>query len=120
MVRELIVESPQSGDCLEALVYSYIYLKVQFPTVSKFFIEVGTLYHPLRPLHMQWINTGQIPCFEDGAHRRPNRHAEISRLIFCELERISCRKDASPQVWHDFVQQICCEISICSLLVASS
>lgn len=47
---------------------------------------------------MQWINTGQIPCFEDGGHHRPNRHAEISRVIFRELERISCRKDTSPQV----------------------
>ncbi|OWM70950.1 hypothetical protein CDL15_Pgr013131 [Punica granatum] len=45
----------------------------------------------------KWINTGQIPCFEDGGHRRPNRHAEISRLIFRELERIACRKDASPK-----------------------
>ncbi|CAN1346657.1 Phosphoglucan, water dikinase, chloroplastic [Linum perenne] len=44
-----------------------------------------------------WINTGQIPCFEDGGHHRPNRHAEISRLIFRELERISSRKDTSPQ-----------------------
>ncbi|KAK4772818.1 hypothetical protein SAY86_014593 [Trapa natans] len=71
IVRELIVESSQSGDRLEALVYSSIYLK--------------------------WINTGQIPCFEDGGHRRPNRHAEISRLIFRELERISCKKDALPE-----------------------
>lgn len=71
VVRELIVENLQSDERLEALIYSAIYLK--------------------------WINTGQIPCFEDGGHHRPNRHAEISRLIFRELERISCRKDASPQ-----------------------
>ncbi|CAI0469612.1 unnamed protein product [Linum tenue] len=44
-----------------------------------------------------WINTGQIPCFEGGGHHRPNRHAEISRLIFRELEKISSRKDTSPQ-----------------------
>ncbi|KAL2928069.1 Phosphoglucan water dikinase chloroplastic [Bienertia sinuspersici] len=45
----------------------------------------------------KWINTGQIPCFEDGGHHRPNRHAEISRLIFRELERLFCRKDTTPQ-----------------------
>ncbi|GLU18569.1 hypothetical protein SLE2022_348620 [Rubroshorea leprosula] len=71
VVRELLVGCLQSKDRLEALVYSAIYLK--------------------------WINTGQIPCFEDGGHHRPNRHAEISRHIFRELERISCRKDTSPQ-----------------------
>ncbi|XP_038701840.1 phosphoglucan, water dikinase, chloroplastic isoform X2 [Tripterygium wilfordii] len=71
VVRELLVGSPQSEDRLEALIYSAIYLK--------------------------WINTGQIPCFEDGGHHRPNRHAEISRLIFRELERISSSKDTSPQ-----------------------
>ncbi|KAK3204499.1 hypothetical protein Dsin_018545 [Dipteronia sinensis] len=71
VVRELIVENMQSGDRLEALIYSSIYLK--------------------------WINIGQIPCFEDGGHHRPNRHAEISRLIFRELEKISCRKETSYQ-----------------------
>ncbi|GAV57540.1 CBM_20 domain-containing protein/PPDK_N domain-containing protein [Cephalotus follicularis] len=71
LVRELIVGRMRSVDRLEALIYSSIYLK--------------------------WVNTGQIPCFEDGGHHRPNRHAEISRLIFRELERISCRKDASSQ-----------------------
>ncbi|KAK1593005.1 hypothetical protein Q3G72_034339 [Acer saccharum] len=71
VVRELIVENMQSGDRLEALIYSSIYLK--------------------------WINIGQIPCFEGGGHHRPNRHAEISRLIFRELEKISCRKETSSQ-----------------------
>ncbi|CAN1346660.1 Phosphoglucan, water dikinase, chloroplastic, partial [Linum perenne] len=71
VVRELIAGSLDSRDRMDALVYSSIYLK--------------------------WINTGQIPCFEDGGHHRPNRHAEISRLIFRELERISSRKDTSPQ-----------------------
>ncbi|KAG4126054.1 hypothetical protein ERO13_D10G133800v2 [Gossypium hirsutum] len=71
VVRELLVGSLQSEERLEALICSAIYLK--------------------------WINTGQIPCFEDGGHHRPNRHAEISRLIFRELERISSRKDSSPQ-----------------------
>uniref|UniRef100_A0A2P2L2M0 Phosphoglucan water dikinaseic n=1 Tax=Rhizophora mucronata TaxID=61149 RepID=A0A2P2L2M0_RHIMU len=45
----------------------------------------------------KWIYTGQIPCFEDGGHHRPSRHAEISRLIFQELERLFSRKNASPQ-----------------------
>ena len=52
---------------------------------------------------MQWINTGQVPCFEDGGHHRPNRHAEISRLIFQELEQVSSSRDTSPQVtYHSF------------------
>ncbi|CAI0453123.1 unnamed protein product [Linum tenue] len=71
VVRELIVGSLESGDRMDALIYSAIYLK--------------------------WINTGQIPCLEDGGHHRPNHHAEISRQIFRELERISSRKDTSPQ-----------------------
>ncbi|GAA0164916.1 kinase [Lithospermum erythrorhizon] len=71
VVRELVVENVDSERCLEALAYAAIYLK--------------------------WINTGQIACFEDGGHHRPNRHAEISRLIFRELERISYRKNVSPQ-----------------------
>ncbi|XP_062108119.1 phosphoglucan, water dikinase, chloroplastic [Humulus lupulus] len=71
IVRDLLLENSQSEERLDALIYAAIYLK--------------------------WINTGQIPCFEDGGHHRPNRHAEISRLIFRELERISSRKDTSLQ-----------------------
>ncbi|TKY50532.1 Phosphoglucan, water dikinase [Spatholobus suberectus] len=71
IVRDIIAGSLQGEDRLEALLYSAIYLK--------------------------WINTGQISCFEDGGHHRPNRHAEISRLIFRELERHTSRKDISPQ-----------------------
>ncbi|MBA0858049.1 hypothetical protein Goshw_020771 [Gossypium schwendimanii] len=71
VVRELIHESLEIGELLEALICSAVYLK--------------------------WVNTGQIPCFEDGGHHRPNKHAEISRDIFCELEKITCRKDTSPQ-----------------------
>ncbi|WOL14413.1 phosphoglucan, water dikinase, chloroplastic [Canna indica] len=70
VVRELLMDNID-GNLLEALIYSAIYLK--------------------------WINTGQIPCFEDGGHRRPNRHAEISRLIFRELERIHYMKNSSSQ-----------------------
>lgn len=40
-------------------------------------------------VYLKWINTGQIACSEDGQHYRPNKHAEISRRIFVELERIS-------------------------------
>ncbi|GAB2221724.1 hypothetical protein Droror1_Dr00012910 [Drosera rotundifolia] len=71
VVRELVVGSLDSDKRLEALIYSAIYLK--------------------------WINTGQIPCFEDGGHHRPNRHAQISMLIFRELERLSGQKDTSPE-----------------------
>lgn len=71
VVRELLVESLEGQQRLEALINFAIYLK--------------------------WINTGQIPCFEDGGHHRPKRHAEISRLIFRELERIASRKDTSPE-----------------------
>lgn len=71
IVRELVVENSESEDRLDALLYSAIYLK--------------------------WINTGQIPCFEDGGHHRPSRHAEISRLIFRELERIYSRKETTLQ-----------------------
>ncbi|KAJ6844705.1 phosphoglucan, water dikinase, chloroplastic-like [Iris pallida] len=70
-IRELLVGDLEDGNRLEALTYSAIYLK--------------------------WINTGQIPCFEDGGHHRPNRHAEISRLIFREIERISYGKNKSSQ-----------------------
>ncbi|KAG7029097.1 Phosphoglucan, water dikinase, chloroplastic [Cucurbita argyrosperma subsp. argyrosperma] len=72
VVRELLVENVNAEERLESLIYSAIYLK--------------------------WINTGQIPCFEDGGHFRPNRHAEISRIIFRELERLSAQKDISPEV----------------------
>lgn len=69
VIRELLT-GDQVGTQLEVLIYSAIYLK--------------------------WINTGQIPCFEDGGHHRPNRHAEISRLIFREIERMLYGKTASP------------------------
>ncbi|MCO5596749.1 hypothetical protein L7F22_050818 [Adiantum nelumboides] len=48
-------------------------------------------------IYLKWINTGQIQCFEDGGHHRPNKHAEIARYIFRELERITSNKDLSPQ-----------------------
>lgn len=48
-------------------------------------------------IYLKWINTGQIQCFEDGGHHRPNRHAEIARLIFRELERIATNNELSHQ-----------------------
>ncbi|KAG7018463.1 Phosphoglucan, water dikinase, chloroplastic [Cucurbita argyrosperma subsp. argyrosperma] len=71
VVRELLVENVHAEECLESLIYSAIYLK--------------------------WINTGQIPCLEDGGHHWPDRHAETSRIIFRELERSLSKKDISPQ-----------------------
>ncbi|CAN4120917.1 unnamed protein product [Withania somnifera] len=71
VVRELVVENMDSSHLLEALTYAAVYLK--------------------------WINTGQIPCLEDGGHHRPNRHAEISRLIFREVEKVLSRRDTTLQ-----------------------
>lgn len=71
LVRVLLSEYVQDQSHLEALTYSAIYLK--------------------------WIYTGQIPCFEDGGHHRPNKHAEISRQIFGEIERIYYGKNTSSQ-----------------------
>jgi phosphoglucan,water dikinase len=48
-------------------------------------------------VYLKWINTGQIVCYEDGQHYRPNKHAEISRRIFVELERITGEKTVSLQ-----------------------
>ncbi|XP_020571992.1 phosphoglucan, water dikinase, chloroplastic-like [Phalaenopsis equestris] len=72
VVHTLLTRNLEFEDRLEALVYSAVYLK--------------------------WINTGQIPCFEDGGHHRPNRHAEISRRIFGDLERMTHGKNASSKV----------------------
>ncbi|KAL2649665.1 hypothetical protein R1flu_017793 [Riccia fluitans] len=48
-------------------------------------------------VYLKWINTGQIQCYEDGGHHRPNRHAEISRQIFREIERVTAAKELSPK-----------------------
>ncbi|TKW38314.1 hypothetical protein SEVIR_1G107000v4 [Setaria viridis] len=71
LIRLLLSKSVDDQSRLEALTYSAIYLK--------------------------WIYTGQIPCFEDGGHHRPNKHAEISREIFREIERIYYGKNTSAQ-----------------------
>ena len=46
-------------------------------------------------VYLKWINTGQIACYEDGQHYRPNKHVETSRRIFVELERISSERGVS-------------------------
>ncbi|KAF0889128.1 hypothetical protein E2562_022141 [Oryza meyeriana var. granulata] len=71
VVRGMLSESCDDQSRLEALIYSAIYLK--------------------------WIYTGQIACFEDGGHHRPNKHAEISRQIFRELEMMYYGKTTSAQ-----------------------
>lgn len=103
-MRDIIAGSLQGEDRLEALLYSAIYLKVLFSLSLHFQSSyLCSSYRisssePFLDHLVQWINTGQISCFEDGGHHRPNRHAEISRLIFRELERHTSRKDISPQV----------------------
>ncbi|CAN6236949.1 unnamed protein product [Urochloa humidicola] len=71
LIRGLLSKSVDDQSRLEALTYSAIYLK--------------------------WIYTGQIPCLEDGGHHRPNKHAEISREIFREIEKIYYGKNTSAQ-----------------------
>ncbi|RVW82080.1 Phosphoglucan, water dikinase, chloroplastic [Vitis vinifera] len=84
VVRELLVGNLESGDRLEALIFSAIYLK--------------------------WINTGQIPCFEGGGHHRPNRHAEISSLYFVNWKEFLITigntfksMDHKPNPWYVLV-----------------
>lgn len=36
----------------------------------------------VRCIDVQWLATGAIECVEGGGHHRPNRHAELSRMIF--------------------------------------
>lgn len=71
LVRGLLSEPVDDQSRLDALICSAIYLK--------------------------WIYTGQISCFEDGGHYRPNKHAEISRHIFRELEKMYYIKGTSPE-----------------------
>lgn len=84
-------------------------LVLTFPHYLYLFIYalLISLSNPFLDNLMQWINTGQIPCFEDGGHHRPNRHAEISRLIFRELEQHTSRKDISPHVIYFYFQHWC-------------
>jgi hypothetical protein len=40
-------------------------------------------------VYMQWITTGSIPCVEGGGHHRPNKHAELSKIMFRSLEWVA-------------------------------
>uniref|UniRef100_A0ACD6A9N6 Uncharacterized protein n=1 Tax=Avena sativa TaxID=4498 RepID=A0ACD6A9N6_AVESA len=71
LVRGLLSEPVDDQSRLDALICSAIYLK--------------------------WIYTGQISCFEDGGHYRPNKHAEISRQIFRQIEKMYYTKGISPE-----------------------
>ena len=46
---------------------------------------------------MQWISTGAIPCVEGGGHFRPNRHAELAKIIFRSLEWVIGDENASKE-----------------------
>ena len=46
---------------------------------------------------MQWISTGAIPCVEGGGHFRPNRHAELAKIIFRSLEWVIGDESASKE-----------------------
>ena len=37
-------------------------------------------------IYLQWITTGSIGCVEGGGHYRPNRHAELAKIMFRSLE----------------------------------
>lgn len=46
---------------------------------------------------VQWISTGAIPCVEGGGHFRPNRHAELAKIIFRSLEWVIGDETASKE-----------------------
>ncbi len=46
---------------------------------------------------LQWISTGAIPCVEGGGHFRPNRHAELAKIIFRSLEWVIGDENASKE-----------------------
>ncbi|GAQ78092.1 water dikinase [Klebsormidium nitens] len=48
-------------------------------------------------IYLQWINTGAISCVESGGHHRPNKHAEIARKIFRQLEWELGRKTTTSE-----------------------
>ncbi|KAL3145446.1 2,3-dihydroxyphenylpropionate/2,3-dihydroxicinnamic acid 1,2-dioxygenase, variant 2 [Trebouxia sp. C0009 RCD-2024] len=71
-VKELLVDKAErSRPGLDALACAYIYL--------------------------QWISTGAIPCVEGGGHFRPNRHAELAKIIFRSLEWVIGDESASKE-----------------------
>ena len=40
-------------------------------------------------IYLQWISTGSIECVEGGGHYRPNRHAELAKIMFRSLEWVA-------------------------------
>jgi phosphoglucan, water dikinase len=60
----------------------------------------------LAPLYvyLHWIATGSVSCVEGGGHFRPNKHAELAKIMFrslewvigdsgkCEMERLTSRR----------------------------
>lgn len=40
-------------------------------------------------IYLQWIMTGSIVCVEGGGHYRPNRHAELAKVMFRSLEWVA-------------------------------
>lgn len=37
-------------------------------------------------VYLQWITTGSVACVEGGGHHRPNKHAELAKIMFRTLE----------------------------------
>ena len=40
-------------------------------------------------IYLSWISTGSIQCVEGGGHFRPNRHAELAKIMFRSVEWVS-------------------------------
>lgn len=71
MVKDLLVDSaPAMRPSLDALAHAYVYLA--------------------------WVATGTLVCEESGGHRRPNHHAELSRLTFRSLEWVITERSGQP------------------------
>lgn len=71
MVKDLLVDSaPAMRPSLDAIAHAYVYLA--------------------------WVATGTIVCEEAGGHRRPNHHAELSRLTFRSLEWVIAERSGQP------------------------
>ena len=37
-------------------------------------------------VYLSWVATGALPCVDAGGHRRPNHHADLSKVTFRTLE----------------------------------
>ena len=63
VARVLVEDAPEGRPATDALAFAAVYL--------------------------QWVNSGAIACVEDGGHHRPNRHAELGRVIFRSMEWVA-------------------------------